>query len=265
MAGVAKELNLRYATTCHACSVTLPVGVLAWWDRDARAATCVDCAQDFGPFERGRPGASALRVAVRRRARWEQRIRTAHPTRGGLMLETSEVPQWIRAWEEGAAGERQLAKDLEAVTAKGVELIHDRAIPGTRANIDHIAIGPAGVFVIDAKHYRGEVERLNVGSWFRRDDRLYVARRDRTKLITAVAAQLSAVSATLAPGQVVPVTAVVCFVGAEWGWRSGSFQIHGVWVASPSATAEIVSRPGSLSTDTIYVLARRIAKGLPPR
>ncbi|WP_249934607.1 nuclease-related domain-containing protein [Microbacterium ulmi] len=31
--------------------------------------------------------------------------------------------------------------------------MHDRRIRGTRANIDHIVIGPPGVWVIDAKRW----------------------------------------------------------------------------------------------------------------
>jgi hypothetical protein len=30
-------------------------------------------------------------------------------------------------------------------------------VPGSHANLDHLAIGPAGVFVIDSKRYRGRL------------------------------------------------------------------------------------------------------------
>jgi hypothetical protein len=55
-------------------------------------------------------------------------------------------------------------------------LLHDRRIPGTRANIDHLAVTPTGVYVIDTKKYQGRpsfkaepgilrrVEKLLVGS-----------------------------------------------------------------------------------------------------
>jgi Nuclease-related domain len=32
------------------------------------------------------------------------------------------------------------------------------AVPGSRANIDHLVIGPGGVFVIDSKQYRGRLQ-----------------------------------------------------------------------------------------------------------
>jgi hypothetical protein len=37
-------------------------------------------------------------------------------------------------------------------------VLHDLAVPGSRANLDHLAIGPGGVFVIDSKHYRGRLQ-----------------------------------------------------------------------------------------------------------
>jgi hypothetical protein len=34
-------------------------------------------------------------------------------------------------------------------------VLHDRSVPGTRSNIDHLAVVPSGVWVIDTKHYAG--------------------------------------------------------------------------------------------------------------
>jgi len=40
----------------------------------------------------------------------------------------------------------------------GWVVLHDLAIPGSRANIDHLLIGPGGVFIIDSKQYRGRLQ-----------------------------------------------------------------------------------------------------------
>jgi hypothetical protein len=37
---------------------------------------------------------------------------------------------------------------------QGWVVLHDLAIPGSRTNLDHLVIGPGGVFVIDSKQYR---------------------------------------------------------------------------------------------------------------
>jgi hypothetical protein len=54
------------------------------------------------------------------------------------------------AWQRGAAGERRTAQLLSQLERHGWEVLHDLAVPGSRANIDHLVIGPGGVFVIDS-------------------------------------------------------------------------------------------------------------------
>ena len=85
----------------------------------------------------------------------EARIRTAHPRIGGLVLALSADPQSTTAWAVGARGEELLATGLDGLAEQGVHALHDRRIPGSRSNIDHIAIAPSGVYVIDAKRYTG--------------------------------------------------------------------------------------------------------------
>jgi len=62
------------------------------------------------------------------------------------------------AWRRGAAGERRTARLLAPLERRGWAVLHDLAIPGTPANIDHLAIGPAGVVMIDTKQYRGRLQ-----------------------------------------------------------------------------------------------------------
>jgi hypothetical protein len=61
------------------------------------------------------------------------------------------------AWRSGAAGERRTAGLLDPLERHGWVVLHDLAVPGSRANIDHLVIGPGGVFVIDSKQYRGRL------------------------------------------------------------------------------------------------------------
>jgi hypothetical protein len=62
------------------------------------------------------------------------------------------------AWRRGAAGERRTARLLAGLEPYGWAVLHDLAVPGSRANIDHLMIGPGGVFVIDSKQYRGRLQ-----------------------------------------------------------------------------------------------------------
>jgi hypothetical protein len=63
----------------------------------------------------------------------------------------------ILAWRRGTAGERRTARLLAPLERRGWAVLHDLAIPGTQANIDHLVIGPGGVLVIDSKQYRGRL------------------------------------------------------------------------------------------------------------
>ena len=67
------------------------------------------------------------------------------------------------AWRRGAAGERRTAQLLDPLERQGWAVLHDLAVPGSQANIDHLVIGPGGVFAIDSKQYRGRLQLDAVG------------------------------------------------------------------------------------------------------
>ena len=60
-------------------------------------------------------------------------------------------------FEKGAAGETRTAEALAALGPEWV-VLHDQRWPGRRlANIDHVVIGPGGIFVIDSKNWSGDL------------------------------------------------------------------------------------------------------------
>ncbi|MGH9089106.1 MAG: nuclease-related domain-containing protein, partial [Acidimicrobiales bacterium] len=173
-------------------------------------------------------------------------------------------PQSTKAWAVGAAGERQAAEVLEGVLGADAALLHDRAIPGSRANIDHVAVAASGVWVIDTKHYRGRVERRDRGGWFTPDIRLVMGGRDRSADIEGTGRQLAAVAAALGdPG--LPLHAALCLVGAEWSWFAKPFEVGGVHVAAPRDLARLIRRPGPLDPRQAQGLTARLAHRLPAR
>jgi len=86
----------------------------------------------------GTPGASARREFERRKTRHEERVRTSHPKLGGLILALSDEKQSTTAWDVGAVGEERLGRDLDRLASATVRLLHDRRIPRSKANIDHL-------------------------------------------------------------------------------------------------------------------------------
>src|SRR5438128_173549 len=58
---------------------------------------------------------------------------------------------------KGAEGERIVGAVLDSLSSKGWRVLHDRTNP-VGGNIDHIAVGPPGVVVVDAKNWSDEVK-----------------------------------------------------------------------------------------------------------
>ena len=71
------------------------------------------------------------------------------------------VDRDIGRWRRGAEGEEVVGKILEEMSASGWHVIHD--VTFGRGNIDHIAIGPGGVFAVETKSHGGRlsVDRLD--------------------------------------------------------------------------------------------------------
>jgi hypothetical protein len=61
-------------------------------------------------------------------------------------------------WLRGAAGEAATAVLLDRLTPRRWAILHDVRVPGSRANIDHLVIGPGGLWVVDSKTTRATVQ-----------------------------------------------------------------------------------------------------------
>lgn len=246
----------------------LAPGARGVWNKERKQATCEPCVNgsDRSEINRGRPGESAGREANRRGLSRDKRVMKTHPRIGKTMLALTEDPQSTQAWTRGAEGERALGVTLESLRDEGFGVLHDRRIPGGRANIDHLVVGPAGVFVIDAKRYRGKVERRNRGSLLARDWRLYVNGRDRSSLVNDMARQVEAVRLALARSAVEEcrVVPVLCFVDSQWALMASPFVYGDVRVVWPKMLGDLVRAKGKMSARQIRELERLLANVLPP-
>lgn len=270
----SRTLTLRRSDRCAGCATELAVGSRARWDAEARTVTCLDCrpASAAPPpadapeapttLERGAAGASAAREHARRKRNREQRSREAHPRLGGLLLATRDEPQHEVAFHVGARGEEAVARALERPTAdRPTVLLHDRRMPRGHGNIDHLAIAPAGVFVIDAKAVHGKV---TVATPFVGPSRLLVGRRDRTKLVDGLDRQVAAVRAALAAAAPAwPVHGALCFTQADLPLlRTMTMRSH--LLAYPKALAKRLNAQGPFSAEQIDAMARTLAKAFAP-
>jgi hypothetical protein len=95
------------------------------------------------------------------------------------------------------------ADTLRAVETHGWTVLHDLHRPGrTRATIEHVAVGPGGVVVIETLRWDGEVQVVEATLRHRG--------YGRTPDVAAVADTAGAVTALLAPSHRRAVHAVVC-------------------------------------------------------
>lgn len=271
-------MRLRYAGRCRICEIELPAKSDAIYERAFRTVRCVTCvsgpevvgeelhsAPDELPrtVDPGVPGASARREYERRHARREERIRTEHRRLGGLILALSADPQSTTAWDTGALGEERLGARLDELADDSLRVLHDRRIPGSRANIDHLAITRSGIFVIDAKRYQGRPHLVVEGGLIlQRVERLLVGRRDCTKLVDGLHKQVDVVRGVV--GSAAVVHGVLCFVEADWPLVGGSFTTRGADVLWPRKLYPKLSAGGPLSVEDVCRLHQQLGDALPP-
>lgn len=62
-----------------------------------------------------------------------------------------------RAWRRGAQGEEEVARRLAELPEDQWTVLHDLPLGACGANLDHLVIGPGGVFALNAKHLTGRV------------------------------------------------------------------------------------------------------------
>jgi hypothetical protein len=62
-----------------------------------------------------------------------------------------------RNWRRGAEGEEEVGRRLDELPRDRWAVIHDLTIGSQGANLDHLVIGPPGVFALNTKHLTGKV------------------------------------------------------------------------------------------------------------
>jgi hypothetical protein len=177
------------------------------------------------------PGESAREQARKQREKAERLLRSAE------------------MWEKGAEGEQAVGAALSSLGPNWF-VLHDVRWPGRRfANIDHIAIGPSGVFVIDAKNWSGAITV-----------RHGVVRQNGYSREDAVAgcADSGIAVGELIPEHIAKVMPVLCFVGDA----SVDGAARDVTLCTTSNLAErLLGSPVVMTSDEVHDVAARLRVG----
>ena len=267
-----RRIPLRYAGVCVLCGAALAAGTEALHDSVAKTVRCLACpipgvSQAEQPIDHGTAGGSAGRESERLVAKRAATVKDRYGNRlGSAILALTDEPQSTRAWARGAGGEEKLAatgRDLP-----GIQVLHDRRVPGTRGNIDHVVVAPAGVFVVDAKRYEGTIRIRDKGRLLRANLRLYVGHRDCSHLAENMGWQVAAVERALqsaALDAVPPITPVLCFVEGEWPWFRPPDTFRCVRLEGTRSIRELITHRQVLDGAAIGRLTRILATAFPPK
>ena len=274
------EWRVKYDGTCVRCGIALVRGTPAVWDRATKTIHCIDCsgspsvepmpspAAVLPAVDPGVAGRSARtehdRRAAKRNARIIERWGTGFAAK--VVRAVSSEPRSTRAWAIGAAGEEKLAAELAKVPE--LRILNDRRVPGTRGNIDHMVIAPAGVFVVDAKAHKGRIEIRDRGGFFRTDYRLTVGGRDCSSLADGMSWQVEAVVTVLrncGADPVPAVTPVLCFLEVEWPLFRAPDSFHNVRIESARSLARVLTSTSVLTVTQADELAAQLSESLPAK
>ena len=221
-------------------------------------------------FASGVGGAAARHEYERRKAKDDAKLAERHAFwRAANRFFYPDGRQTTHAWKVGAEGEERLARVLEGLMESGVGYpLHDRRMPGSRGNINHLFVGPGGVFVIDAKHFKGaDISIDYVGGLFSpRVEFLKVDGRQRKGLLEGVLKQAEAIWGALASTSFaeIPVTPMLCFVDGLLPARKSKRVAQGVQLVTLKGIAEHLSRSGTLAGEATLAVAMALNTAMPP-
>ena len=125
--------------------------------------------------------------------------------------------------------------------------VHDLAMPGSPAILDHLVVGPSGVFVIDSKQWTGEVHQSVDGLVWHNHYRL-----DRT--LASIRWQAETLGRLLG----VPVAPLICVHGAHI--QHGGLRVQGVAIVPTTLLRSALGHDQVLSEVNIqrYAATARI-------
>jgi hypothetical protein len=180
------------------------------------------------------------------------------------LSEVAEVLQRKSEWASrraanfaaGATGEKALAEAFAPLTAKGWYPLYDRASP-SGGNIDLLAVGPAGIAVIDAKSWTGSVTIDG--------PRLLVESRNRTKDLNGVHRQVAEVEAALRDAHPQVTVRGFLALAGEHDRNRPSETVDGIKVLGVDQLVEKFGRfETHLTTVEVEAVLRGICIAFPP-
>lgn len=150
-----------------------------------------------------------------------------------------------RVWRRQAANQRRTAGVLEPLEQEGYLVLHDITLPGWLDSLDHLVVGPTGVWVVE--------------SWQRR--RLLPGGSAPPATVRGLRCQADAVAEALDGWARVPVRPLLC-VHSRWPGSPRSLQ--DIRIAAPRQLAHVVRHGSKVGSGEVERATARLLEVLRP-
>jgi hypothetical protein len=164
----------------------------------------------------------------------------------------------LKAYKLAEEGEKAVGQYLEKLRSEGYEIFHD--VPGTGFNIDHVLIGPTGVYTVETKTWtkppRGDAKIVFDGKVL-----TALGMKPERDPIKQSRGQVSWIATLLreSTGRRFAVRGVVLFPG--WFVEQGDGALRETWVLNPKALpAFLGNAKGSLSPEDVKLAAYHLSR-----
>lgn len=202
--------------------------------------------------------AEAIRAGARR-AGWRWLL-----SRLGFTAHTRRADAQADRWTVGAQAEDTTKAMLRPLETAGWHVLHDRQLPGSRANLDHVLVSPCGtaVVVVDTKRWHARRETVLLRG------RVHCGVEDRHRQVEAVASYAARAAAVLG----LPASAVWPLLVVHGSRiRGGRLEARAprwsgvVHVLGPEfLVPTLVSAPTARRPEMAAALVEHVARVLPP-
>ena len=150
----------------------------------------------------------------------------------------------VPAWRRPSVAERHTEGQLRKLERAGYRSLHARAIPGTDAQIDHLVIGPTGVYAVDSEKWdkrlpvRVQSHRKLFHGPFNKKERLDEARMEASEASKLISQAL---------GREIHVVPSLAIYGPKIPWKI--LNVRGVDVFDGSRVRKWITRRERALTD----------------
>lgn len=185
-----------------------------------------------------------------------RRAEELHAEAAAARANADSLEREAGAWQAGADGERRVGAQLKALPS-GWRVLNDLLLrPGRSAtNLDHVVVGPAGIYLVDTKNWSGRLT-IHEGTLWQHNGG-HRSHRASMEQAARAAAEIESVLG-------VPVTPVIALAGSA-GADLEPCRLNGVEVVSAGRLRRWLCRqPESTSAAEVDALVRRVAMTFPP-